>query len=127
MTGGFKERIQYYPEFYVAPIMKMDSFGKEKKKKRHKLIEILNKSHNSLAVFKIVTLSAFMAIPAFMTSKKMSVAANDMPVNKAAEKKTFRTVQYCRGVVLLNIHFLPRIDSLAPSLPLLQFILHTGT
>lgn len=58
----------------------------------HQLIETLNKRYNSPGMLKIVTLSVFMTVPAFMTSKKMSLAANDVLLNNVVtEKKTFKT------------------------------------
>lgn len=58
----------------------------------HQLIETLNKRYNSRGMLKIVTLSVFMTARAFMTSKKMSQAANDVLLNNVVtERKTFKT------------------------------------
>lgn len=78
----------------------------QEKKKWHGLIEILNKRYNSWGMVKIVTLSSFMTVPVFMTSKKMSVAANGIPLNNVViVKETFK-IWCCLYGVLLNIQFL---------------------
>lgn len=42
---------------------------------------------------KIVTLSSFMTVPVFMTSKKMSVAENSVPLNNVViVKETFKNL-----------------------------------
>lgn len=78
----------------------------QEKKKWHNLIEILNKRYNSWGMVKIVTISSFMTVPVFMTSKKMSVAANGVPLNNVViVKETFK-IWCCLYGVLLNIQFL---------------------
>lgn len=95
------------------------------KKKWHKLIEILNKRCNSRGMLKIVILSIFTAVPAITTSKKMSVAANDMPLNNVVMAgKTFKLFSTSRVYFCWTYIFSPRADGwrVPGSCPLSPFI-----